>query len=101
MKAWRLATSRASSERDGGRAVELARRAVGLTGGRAPDPLDVLAAAYAESRRFPAAVKAAQQALDLATRQGNGPLAEEVRKRLKLYRAEKPFRATAQPGGTP
>ena len=54
--------------------------------------LDSLAAAYAEAGRFAEAATAAQQAAQLAARNGNQPLAEEIHRRLESYRAGRPFR---------
>ena len=64
--AWWLATNPNASIRNGPEAVELAQRAVRLSGGRQPAILSTLAAAYAEAGRFSEAVETAQQALDLA-----------------------------------
>ena len=91
-----LATSADASVRNGAQAVELARRAVDLSGGRAAEMLDTLAAAYAEAGRFADAVEAAQRALVLAANQGNAALANAIRTRLRLYQAGSPLRATPQ-----
>jgi tetratricopeptide (TPR) repeat protein len=90
--AWALATSPTASVRSGAEAVTLAERAVHLTGGREPSVLDALAAAYAEARRFPDAVRTAERALDLARQQGNPALAVAVDARLASYRAGAPWR---------
>ena len=66
--AWRLATSPDASVRNGRRAVELAQRAVQLSGGDDPRPIGTLAAALAEAGRFPEAVEIAQQAIKVAMR---------------------------------
>ncbi len=95
-----LATNGEASLRDGRRAVELAQRAARLTGNRDPDILDTLAAAYAEAGRFSEAVKSAEQALALATSQNNVALADALRVRIKLYRAESPYHDTQQPSGS-
>ena len=55
--AWILATNPNASVRDGAEAVELAQRAVKLSGGQEPAILDTLAAAYAEAGRFADAVE--------------------------------------------
>ena len=69
--AWMLATNPNASVRNGAEAVELAQRAVELSGGREPAILDTLAAAYAEAGRFPEAVKTAQRAAALASARGD------------------------------
>ena len=72
-----------------------AQRANQLSGGRQPDVLDTLAAAYAEAGRFPEALATARKALDLATQQHGQPLADVLRSRIALYEAGKPYRQTA------
>ena len=91
--AWQLATSPNASLRSGPEAVALAQRAVELTGGRSPEFLDVLAAAYAEAGRFPDALAIARQALSLASAQNNTALATSLRARIKLYEAGSPLRS--------
>ena len=83
--AWTLATNPNASIRNGREAVELAERAVRLSGGQQPAILDTLAAAYAEAGRFPDAVQTAEKALELATRQNKAALADSLRTRIKLY----------------
>src|SRR5438067_1056504 len=62
--AWVLATSPDASIRDGSRAVKLAQEAVDLSGGKEPQFLRTLAAAYAEDNRFGEAISAAKQGCD-------------------------------------
>ena len=97
--AWALATCPAPGVRDGPRAVELAEQAWRLAGDANPAVLGTLAAAYAETGRFPEAVTAAQRALGLATAQGNPRQAEVLRSQLALYQNSTPFRdhSLAQP----
>ena len=90
--AWALATCPEASVRNAGRAVELAQRLTKLTGGRDPNILDTLAAAYAEAGRFPEAVQTAREALDLATQQHKQSLAESMKAKILLYEARTPFR---------
>jgi Flp pilus assembly protein TadD len=71
--------------------VALAQQAVQLSGGKSPEILDTLAAAYAEAGRFPEAVETDRQALDLSIAQNNKPLAEAIQTRLKLYEANSPY----------
>ena len=89
--AWVLATGSQPSLRNGSEAVELAQRANELVGGGNPVVLRTLAAAYAESGRFPEAVATAQSALQLAEARSNTPLTEALRAQLKLYQAGQPF----------
>jgi tetratricopeptide (TPR) repeat protein len=90
--AWLLATSPENRLRDGPRAVELAERADQLTGNRNPVIGATLAAAYAEARRFPEAIKAAERALDLAIATGNKALADAITAQIELYRSGSPSR---------
>jgi Tfp pilus assembly protein PilF len=86
--------------RNGVEAIEHAQRANQLSGGRRPDVLDTLAAAYAEAGWFAEAEAIARQALQLATQQSNQGLANALRSRLALYEAGKPYHQTG-PGSTP
>jgi tetratricopeptide (TPR) repeat protein len=84
-----MATDPDASVRNGREAVELAERAVQLTGGREPATLDTLAAAYAEEGRFAEAAETARRALALATDQR---LVEALKSRISLYEANTPYR---------
>ena len=99
--AWTLATNPNASVRDGAEAVELAQRAVKLSGGREPAILDTLAAAYAEAGRFADAVQTAQKAIDLATQQNKPTLADSLGVRIKLYQAGSTYRTGALPPPPP
>jgi tetratricopeptide (TPR) repeat protein len=90
--AWVLATAYDASLRDGSRAVGFAEQAVQLSGGREPQFIRTLAAAYAESGRFSEAVAVAQQAAVMATMQGKADLANRLKKDLVLYRELQPMR---------
>ena len=102
--AWILATSPEPSVRSGARAVELAERAVRLSGGSDPIFAGTLAAAYAEAGRFSEAVAAARQARQLAAAQNNTSLVDALQAQISLYQVGTAFRAvsstspTAQPG---
>ena len=89
---WLLATCPDASVRDGSKAMELAEKAVHLSGGRDPIILDTLAAAHAETGRYPEAAEIARLALNLATEQENSALADAIRIRLQLYETELPYR---------
>lgn len=90
--AWIYATSENIRYRNGVKAVKLAERLCMLTGYLQPLALDTLAAAYAENEKFDKAVEAAQKALTLSMHIGPKKLTIGIRKRLKLYQAEKPYR---------
>jgi tetratricopeptide (TPR) repeat protein len=90
--AWLLATSSDDALRNGNEAVTLAQHAVQLTRGRAPEILGTLAAAYAETGAFDKALETEQQAIELATRQGNGRLAEDLGRRRSLFEAKTAIR---------
>jgi tetratricopeptide (TPR) repeat protein len=94
--AWLLATYGQASLRNGDKAVQLARRANELAGGKNPVILGTLAAAFAETGRFPEAVETAQHALRLAVAQSNARLAGQLQSEMKLYQAGKPFHGPEQ-----
>jgi len=87
-----LATIPDASFRNGAKAVELAQHANQLTGGGQPVILLTLAAAQAETGKFPEALATAQKALDIATRQNNTDLAQTIQSHLKLYQSGHPLR---------
>ena len=64
------------------KAVEAAQRAVQLTQGREPAPLEVLAAAFAASGQRDKALEAAVQALALAKERGDATLIDRLQTRL-------------------
>jgi len=91
--AWQLATAPNAALRDGAEAVRLAERAQDLLGDRvSADILDTLAAAYAEAGRMEDASAMARRALELAERAENATLTADIRARLALYEAGKPYR---------
>ena len=87
---WILATD-AGTARDGVRAVSLAGHAVELTSRQDVESLDTLAAAYAEVGRFDDARGAVTEALRLAPSR-EPAIVPELRQRLSLYEAHRPFR---------
>jgi len=93
--AWILATHPDDKVRNPDEAVRLAERAAELTGHREPLILDTLAAACAAAGDFLRAVETAQAAVALATEESTG-LANEIGKRLELYRKQKAFREPAR-----
>jgi tetratricopeptide (TPR) repeat protein/tRNA A-37 threonylcarbamoyl transferase component Bud32 len=86
--AWGLATDPAPTRRDGKSAVEFATKVCELTSWKNSTYLDTLAAAYAESGQFDAAVKWQTKAIDLLS---SATEMAEYGTRLKLYREKKPF----------
>jgi tetratricopeptide (TPR) repeat protein len=92
--AWVLATAADASIRDGIKAVEFAQQAMELSGGKDPNFLRALAAAYAETGRFPEAITTAKQAILIATMQGNSRFAKVLEEDVGLYRDHVPLRAS-------
>ncbi len=90
--AWVFATCPDDSFRDGTHAVELAEKALHISGGKIPMIYKVLAAAYAESGRFADAIETAQRGADLATNQGNPALATELQSNIALYQSGRALR---------
>jgi tetratricopeptide (TPR) repeat protein len=86
--AWLLATAPDAALRDGRRAVEMAVQAVKLENSQEWDTIDTLAAAFAEVGKFPEAVRAEEEALRLAPQEEHA----DLKTRLELYRANKPYR---------
>ena len=82
--AWIAATSEDAEVRSGTDAVRWAERAAKLSKDEDPAILDGLAAAYAESGRFPEAMTTAQKALDLANSKND--ISAEVRIRAASRR---------------
>jgi tetratricopeptide (TPR) repeat protein len=102
--AWILATSPDPSIRNGAQGVELANRAVQLSGGQEVRAFDALAAALAETEKFSAAVEAAEHVSAAALARGDDALARAVEQRIRLYRQGLPYREPASPvpaGHTP
>jgi hypothetical protein len=92
--AWMLATWPDKAVRNGNKAVALAEQANQLTGSQSAQILRVLAAAYAETGRFPEAVTTAKQAMSLATAQSKQVLAKKIQAEIMLYDTNTPCRST-------
>jgi protein O-mannosyl-transferase len=86
--AWRLSTAADPRAREGRIAVLLALQVCEATDQPDSDSLDLLAAAYAERKRFDEAVATARKAVAAAT----PDRADAIRERLRLYERGKPFR---------
>jgi tetratricopeptide (TPR) repeat protein len=93
--AWVMATTSNPKFLNGDKAVYLAKLANQMTHYQQPEPLDVLAAAYAEAGNFSEAISTAQQAAELARASGRTDLAREIQQRLALYRQGRPYRDEA------
>jgi protein O-mannosyl-transferase len=98
--AWVFAASPDDSVRDGARAVELAEKALRISGGKIPMIFRTLAAAYAENSRFGEAIETAQRGIALANSQGNPGLAAELQSNIALYQAGKPLRDPSLTNGS-
>jgi tetratricopeptide (TPR) repeat protein len=92
-----LSTTPEASLRNGALAIELAERAVQLSGGTNPAILDTLGAAYAEAGRFSDALQTVRRALDFAIQQNNQRLVEALKARTATYEARTPLREGPPP----
>jgi tetratricopeptide (TPR) repeat protein len=99
--AWVFATSPDDSLRDGAKAVQLAERALHISGSRIPIVFRTLAAAYAEDGQFSKAIETAQRGAELANSQGNPGLATELWNSIALYQAGRPLRDPSLGNGSP
>lgn len=89
--AWLLATCPDAAVRNGPQALALAQE-IASRGVTAPELFDTLAAAYAETGRFPEAIEAAGRAVELAQSLSH-PAAAAMLARQNLYRTGRPFRS--------
>ena len=90
--AWTLASVDPAEGGDPQQAVALAERICRLVPSPDDNEWDTLAAAYASAGRFADAAAVADRALQMAAARGKEKEAAEIRHRIKLYRAGKPFR---------
>jgi tetratricopeptide (TPR) repeat protein len=86
--AYFLATCADDKQRDGRRALALAKQVDELSGGKDPNYLDTLAAAHAEVGAYDEAIKAQTKALELAP----AYMRPQLEERLKMLRDKKPIR---------
>jgi tetratricopeptide (TPR) repeat protein len=89
--AWILAT--APELRNGRRAHALAMRAVEIDEGKDWDTIDTLAAAFAETGDYARAIQCQTEAIRLAPAEEH----DELKARLNLYKANKPYRQSRNP----
>ena len=89
---WLLATHPDDRLRDGSRAVALLEPLATAPGGDAPQVLDALAAAYAETGRYAEAAALAGRSSARARELGRDDIARIVDERRALYAAGRPFR---------
>ena len=94
--AWLLATHNDPAVRNGVEAVQLAEKACQLTGYAQAQPLNALAAAYAEAGKFDLAVNTEQKALEIARAKNQANLIPMSESLLKLYQSGKPYREGSQ-----
>jgi len=90
--AWLLATAPDTQLRDGRRALKAALRAVEIENAQEWDSIDTLAAAFAETGNFAQAIRSQNEALRLAPKEESA----DLKARLELYQAQKPFRMPEQ-----
>jgi len=89
--AWVLATSPVDEVRDGPRAVKLATRACEVTNYEAAHIVSTLAAAYAETGDFDAAIRWSTKAVELGEKSLPDQI-EQLKGELESYKNGKPFR---------
>jgi superkiller protein 3 len=89
---WLYATAPRASLRNGEEAVALARRVCEHDNYATAVSLDLMAAAHAENGNFTEAVDFANRAYQLAINAQQRELADEIKARRELFRANRPFR---------
>jgi tetratricopeptide (TPR) repeat protein len=89
--AWILATCGDHRLRDPGESIRLSEASARETGFRDPAILDALAVGYAAAGRFEEATRTAQRAMDLSAQREEHVQTAEIRKRLSLYRRNRPY----------
>jgi len=89
--AWLLATTENEKIADAKGAVALAQNLCEKTDYEKPEFLDILAAAHARAGQYKEAANAVKKALDLAKKNGNTKLIENIFRRMILYQSGKPF----------
>ncbi|HEY5043831.1 MAG TPA: tetratricopeptide repeat protein [Verrucomicrobiae bacterium] len=92
--AWILSTDPRQDFRNGPEAVKMAERACELTGQNDPVKLKTLAAAYAETGRFDAAIKTLQTAKNLADKASRQALVKECALMLEHFQRSESWRGS-------
>ena len=90
--AWVYATYPDDAVRDASQAVELAEKAVAHPGGDNPTCLRTLAAAYADSGRYPDALTTAKRARENATMRQDSSMVQSLNGDIALYERDTPLR---------
>lgn len=88
---WIRATQPDPADRNADEALQLATRAVQITGSQDPVTLDLLAAALAQAGRFEEAIKVAERAQALAAVQNQPVIARQINEHLDFYRLGLPY----------
>ncbi|MGB8226092.1 MAG: tetratricopeptide repeat protein, partial [Sedimentisphaerales bacterium] len=89
--AWYLAINPKMKADNPDRALRLALQACELTNYKNPELLDTLAVAYAANGNFNKAVETAQKALGLCQSPEQDAVKEQIKNRLDLFKAGKPY----------
>jgi protein O-mannosyl-transferase len=90
--AWLFATHPQAALRHGPEAVRLASRACALTNRKKAAFVATLAAAYAETGRFPDAIRTAEEAISRAEISGDGEIAVKSQRLLASFKAGQLYR---------
>lgn len=90
--AWVKATHKSEKLLNPDEAVQLAQKACKLTGYEDPNFLDTLGVAYAAAGKFNKAVETAEKAIEIYTASEQEKMAEDIQKRVEMYKAEQPYR---------
>ncbi len=88
-----LSTHPDESVRNAGEAVKWAEHLDAALNHDDGQALLILASAYAEAGRFDEAISTAQKGIDVAEKEGAGPIPDELRRRLELFRQGKAYRS--------
>jgi tetratricopeptide (TPR) repeat protein len=96
-----LATCPLAEIRNGPKAVELARKAYELSGGKDPDIVNTLSAAYASAGQYSDAITTAQQAMQRAASQGDNVTVNQLQSEIALYRVNLPLRDSSLTNASP
>jgi protein O-mannosyl-transferase len=92
--AWVYSAFPDASIRNGSKALELAKRALEISGHRNARIWRLAAAAYAENGQFSEAIDAARKGLKLAEAEGNDNLAHTLEMNIVLFQNNSPLRDT-------